>query len=905
MVTRSLAGIGLAAAAALGQAVPTESVPPPNPDAAAFVADTSAATRSDSVQPSSTPSDSGTSAPVVLPPVSDSTPPDARTGANEPRDLEGTGAGSTVVVRGQARHRRKEISERTLGREEIAKVAATAQDPLRALPTLPGVSVASDLSVRPVVRGGDLTETGVSLDGVPLLMPYHFGSIFSVFHQEALDDFRLYSGVAPASAEGALSGTVLARTRTPADDTAFGGVDVSLLRSSTWLNLPLLPDRVGFWLSGQTIWYDWTLKRIMDLGALVGLADKSTVHQFKNDVTLPTSWDVQSGLSVRATRDLRFDASGFVAGDEFEVRSSTTTCFDGSREVPCDQYPRSTDSTVCAVYAPTYRLVPCSRITNRKTILDPVASVDLIDWMGRIRGQWTPDPDLSLQAVAAIQSNRWGVQFPGNRDLVWDSTTSTYHVVRVGDSSVFDWKRSATDLQLSGRWRTGPSHETSAGFSLRDESEEIQASLYRPVAEMILGTTGNPLEFLGVYNQREKAYVDGPLSTVGLDQLMNTDFRYSHEGSEFRPAVWAEHIWDPDERTRVRTGLRLAGSTDGGISFPDPRLQVQRKWTDSDVLGLGAALHTQSDLPFEWRLSTVDGPLKPEKAWLGILEWEHSSPSGWKTTLSGWGKLYQDLASAREVAAGPMDTAKYFSAVDQWLAIHSVLSLLPDSLLNPRCSSTETPEACRERFELERATYLPESARNDLRDWSTPQRLAWESTGKGWATGLEGSISYHPSSNWTGWLSAEASVSRRQDFPGGIWYDFGLERSWKLSWVNAFRIDRTWEVSVRWDALAGSPYTPFKVWNLEGTQTTNSNGSDTTLWIGDRNSARLAAYRRLDLRISKESTIFRHPVTWYWEVWNALNEPNYVLRDANTGEFRWVTTNLPIPMIFLGIRSRF
>jgi hypothetical protein len=280
------------------------------------------------------------------------------------------------------------------------------------------------------------------------------------------------------------------------------------------------------------------------------------------------------------------------------------------------------------------------------------------------------------------------------------------------------------------------------------------------------------------------------------------------------------------------------------------------------------------------------------------MEWEHSFGSGWRSTISGWGKWYQDLASASEVASGPMDTTEVNSAVMQYAISHATELGIPDSLITAYNFYDQSQASILR-------SYVPGSVLQQFVVWSTPHRLSYASTGIGWAAGIEASLRYRPTDGWTGWASAEWSISRRKDFDGGIWYPFGQERPWKFSWVNAFWVNRTWELSIRYSALGGNPYTPFKVWNLDGTENTYNSTPDTTIWIGRRNSGTLAPYQRLDLRIAKESTVFGHGVTWYWEMWNALNDPNFVLRDGSTGEFRWITTNLPIPIVFVGVQTRF
>jgi hypothetical protein len=402
---------------------------------------------------------------------------------------------------------------------------------------------------------------------------------------------------------------------------------------------------------------------------------------------------------------------------------------------------------------------------------------------------------------------------------------------------------------MSARKRWNEFHETSVGAGWERGTESVNTDLARPLAQLILGTTGNPLEFFGIYNQTDVLILKSSPDSRGLDRDMLEDFsfKYDSRSTANRGYGWGEHRWDPDEKTRIRAGVRVAQGVDGSLEIPDPRLQIQHQLTENDLIGAGAALHTQSELPFEWKLSATT-PLLSEKAWLGVLEWEHALAPGWRGTLTGWGKLYQDLASPSVVLTGALDTNS--------------------SIGNAKQTRT----------------------------------LRYASTGKGWATGVEASLRYQPTEGWTGWGSAEWSVSRRKDSDEGIWYPFGLERPWKLSWVNAFRIDRKWEVSARYIALGGMPYTPFVIENDPfGSHATG----DTALWIGRRNSGTLAAYQRLDLRVSRESTLFGKSATFYYEIWNAFNDPNMVLRDASTGNLRGIQLNTPIPTIFLGTEVRF
>lgn len=875
------------------------------------------------------PTDSFVASPSpVLPSPSDST---VGIVSDTLRPHQGKAAGSKVIIRGKGRHRRKEVSSNVLTRAEANAVAATAQDPLRALPTLPGVTVASDLSVRPIVRGGDQAETSVELDGVPLLMPYHFGSIFSVFHREGIEEFQLYSGVAPARAEGALSGTILARSRSAPLDTTWGGLDLSFLRGSGWVGVPLIPQRMGLWISGQSMWYDWTVKRALDLASLSGGMDRGDVEEFQTTTTLPTNWDLQAGLTTRLTENITLDLSGFVAKDRYKVLERENICLLDGREVPCDPYQdwtRSWDDTTqtwSCLYSNgngDWTVVPCGGNSSTKTIYDTSADVELSNWMVSSRLEWSPDPDLQFEAVGAFQKVAWDVRLPGDRTLVlMDSAQNTWRPDRLNDSSRFDWRRTSLDLGLSVRKKWTSAHTSLAGAGGARGREIVHTKLDRTLAHLILGTTGNPLEFLGYYNEKEVLVLDGSDSRyLTMSRVEDLAFPFDASLPRERENLWLEHRWDLDQGTRVRMGARLARH-EGKLDVPNPRLQIQHEVGPSDIVGLGVALHSQSELPFEWRLAASE-PLVSQKAWVGILEWEHTFAPGWRATLSGWGKIYRDLASAKLERYGTVDSTRYNEEITNWVYTHKTLG--QDFFqrftitFDQDEESGETYEEARIRYEkrIDSMTrdiprvydsLVPDHVKRDIRDWLLEKRLRYASTGEGWATGLEASLRYQPTSIWNGWASAEWTHSRRKDREDGIWYPFGLERPWKFSWVNAVKLDRAWELSVRYTALGGNPYTPFKIWDEEFANTKDKDTSiaDTAMWIGERNSGNLAAYQRLDLRLSRSGTLFGKPSVFYYEIWNALNEPNAILRDAETDRFRWISLNLPFPVVFLGCEVRF
>ncbi|MCG6920238.1 MAG: TonB-dependent receptor [Acidobacteria bacterium] len=137
----------------------------------------------------------------------------------------------------------------SLSRQEIERVPHFADDVLRAVRWLPGTS-GEDFSGRVNVRGGDIDETLVLVDGLEIHDAFHlkelFGGIQSVVDAEAIDGLDFMSGGFPVEFGNRMSGVI------DISSLASGPVRTSLVASTTHLGLlsagPFASER-GRWLA--------------------------------------------------------------------------------------------------------------------------------------------------------------------------------------------------------------------------------------------------------------------------------------------------------------------------------------------------------------------------------------------------------------------------------------------------------------------------------------------------------------------------------------------------------------------------------------------------------------------------------------------------------------------------------
>src|SRR5713226_9581792 len=111
-------------------------------------------------------------------------------------------------------------TELTLTGNEIKNLASVlADDPLRAVQGLPGVTSDNDFNAEFSMRGAGFTRIGVYLDGILLHEPFHmvegqgqYGSL-TVFNGDILDQITLYEGVWPVRYSDRTAGIVSVDTR--------------------------------------------------------------------------------------------------------------------------------------------------------------------------------------------------------------------------------------------------------------------------------------------------------------------------------------------------------------------------------------------------------------------------------------------------------------------------------------------------------------------------------------------------------------------------------------------------------------------------------------------------------------------------------------------------------------------
>ncbi len=765
-----------------------------------------------------------------------------------------------VKARGSKVHRAKEASRIRLSRQDIQRVAAAQGDPLKVLGTLPGVTNQNDLSVRPFVRGGKAEETQILWDGIPLLQPYHFGSIYSIFNTESLESMTLYSGGFPVEAGNALSAAIFMQARPAPLDSFRLFTDLSFLRGNVYVGVPIIKNRLAASFSYQAFWYDWVVNRVWDVADLIqsDSAFSAQKDEFRRYLELPNFRDTQFGLNWVVNARLRADYTGLVSRDGFHSRNPSTRYYDNGREVSPNWFNAKSDGNL-------------KRWVKRQS-LDTIANVAVDNQVHGLHLHWRPTADLDVDQNTSYQSQDWFVKF--SDDATWKDSTAAngaYAGYKTYGPSVryLTLGKQAFDWNVNAKWQAAEKHLVKSGLFQSRRRFDYDTRVERSIYEIIVDGSVDVTDGLGYLDPDGLVIKSGdPGANPGanylneLPDLIRFDYQGRNSGSFL--GGYASDAWSLDDDHRITAGFRYELDTWSGDAFLSPRVAYYQGLGDKDELTLATGVYSQSDFPFNER--DVNPNLRPEKAFHMNAEWTHHFSRNYRMELQVYQKNYYDLVVPILKNTGRIDfTKSNFGLIDS-----------------------------AEFRKLDPAT------RQFLIDRFGEKRLEYTNDGQGKAAGGELSFFYDPTPFWSGWVSGEASYSKRRDLPGQKSYDFRYHRPWAFNWVNYFHMPSNYELSLRGRFAAGLPYTNYASPSVPGAQPMG----DTLFYLEPRNSSRYAPYSRWDIRLSKEFPLWRHRMSSYMEIWNAFNTPNHIMQDQKTKSWKFFDANYPIPILFLGASYR-
>ncbi len=175
-------------------------------------------------------------------------------------------------------------------------------DLINSIELLPGVSVAGEGAAGFNVRGGDVGQNLVLLDGIPVFNPSHLFGFFSAFNSDLLQEATLYKGGIPAQYGGRISSVLDVKLKEGNLRKVQGAGGIGLVSSRLALEVPVVEDKSSLLIGGRTTYSDWILNQVKD------------IQLRKSEASF---YDVNARLNYRFNEKHKLTASSYLSRDNF------------------------------------------------------------------------------------------------------------------------------------------------------------------------------------------------------------------------------------------------------------------------------------------------------------------------------------------------------------------------------------------------------------------------------------------------------------------------------------------------------------------------------------------------------------------------------------------------------------
>jgi TonB family protein len=199
----------------------------------------------------------------------------------------------------------REVTRRSIPKEELTRIPGTRGDALRTVELLPGVARPPYGSGVIIVRGSSPQDTQVLLEGIPVALLYHFGGLTSFINSRLLESVDFYPGNFSVRYGRRRGGIVEAKLADPDKDHLHGVLDLNLIDGSVLAEGPIT-DKWQFAGAARRSWLDLTLSTAL----------KST------DVTTiaaPVYYDYQALTTYRPSDKDKLRLLVYGSSDQFKL----------------------------------------------------------------------------------------------------------------------------------------------------------------------------------------------------------------------------------------------------------------------------------------------------------------------------------------------------------------------------------------------------------------------------------------------------------------------------------------------------------------------------------------------------------------------------------------------------------
>ncbi|MGB6122086.1 MAG: TonB-dependent receptor, partial [Bacteroidota bacterium] len=207
-----------------------------------------------------------------------------------------------IVITGTRRRSAEDVrsSVTSMTPEESKILPGAAEDVMRSLQALPGVTSVNDFSSQLVVRGSGPDQNLIMIDGFEVINPYRLYGFVSMFNPETLSGISLQTGGYNAEYGDRLSSVLDVRNREGrGEDWVSGKLNMSLTNMNLVFEGGIPVNGASYLISLRRTYYDLILGPVLKSAKLV-----------EGDVALPNFQDLQAKMSfpVNSTNKILLNA---------------------------------------------------------------------------------------------------------------------------------------------------------------------------------------------------------------------------------------------------------------------------------------------------------------------------------------------------------------------------------------------------------------------------------------------------------------------------------------------------------------------------------------------------------------------------------------------------------------------
>ncbi len=516
-----------------------------------------------------------------------------------------------------------------LDTNRLREVPAAQGDPIRALAGIAGVTQASDYSARVRIRGGDEEETQYWVDGVPILQAFHFSSFYSIFHMEMIRSVEVYRSGVPVSSPGGLSGGVELHSRESNLDTLTGMFDFSMFRGSAWLDVPIIPKKLGVQLAWQELWYDYLVKGGMEFSKLWASEENTAnIDFYKETFDLPNFRDLQSKITYKVNSKLSLNYQLLWGEDQFGIKDTMSTLYENGIEI--------------SPWA--YDAIASGRKVSSEKKWVKTGYVDMPIWVHMLGVNYKANDHWNWYGNLSYQNVKW--KLTNEKTYSWESVetengfVSDQKVEQISDNK-YELHSQQLLAKVKGTFELNTKNQFEFGLSSQWNMWKYKVKVPRIVYDLI---TYGVIDFADQLSRQYPAgktwgqnFEDG----MDLGSAVESAFQLELLGtvekwSQMSYLKWVNKL---SMKEQLTLGSQFWVDNNGHFAVL-PRLRYERQFAKGVFeVAIGNYQMIEADLAQTFYSEN----LTPEKAWHFDLSWLGAVSDWAKWQVTPYGRLYHNL----------------------------------------------------------------------------------------------------------------------------------------------------------------------------------------------------------------------------------------------------------------------